>query len=144
MATLWARRAVVADLLADEAGGGPDFHAVSTPAETAVGGRVAAAEEIHPGGFLRQRSGADDLHGDVERAYAGFDLLQHPEDEGGIDGRLDEGVVADEEDAAARSSGGMCLRLSMTGWRMSRESLPPASEARGVGWHAVRRGMSRN
>lgn len=93
--------AAVRDLLADETGGGTDFHAVGAPPETAVGGGVAAAKEVDPEAFLWKRLGADDLNGNVQPSDTVLDLLQQIGRESVEDGRFDESVVADDKHQAA-------------------------------------------
>jgi hypothetical protein len=85
---------------ADKAGGGPDLHPVGAPAEGAVGGGIALAQEVHPEALLRKRFGADDAYRDVQPFQAVLQPLQQAVHEVLEDGRLDERVVADDMDGA--------------------------------------------
>ena len=93
--------AVVGDDVADEAGGGPDFHPVGAPAEGAIGGGITLAEEVDPEAFLRQRLGADDADWDIEAFEALFEAFEEAIHEVLEDRGLDLGVVADDVDASA-------------------------------------------
>ena len=93
--------AVVGDDVADESGGGPDFHPVGAPAEGAIGRGIALAEEVDPEALLREGLGADDADGDVEAFEALFEAFEESIHEVLEDRGLDLGVVADDVDASA-------------------------------------------
>jgi hypothetical protein len=100
------RAAAAADLFANEARSGANFHPVGAPPEGAVWRGIAAPEQIHPKGFLRQRVGADDPHGNIQRADVFLEAREHLAHEAVEDRRLDEGVVADEMNGPRALVGG--------------------------------------